>query len=140
MKTITRNILLALTFVLTTNSQVMVAQTDTAEPKTKKTKADDSDKEEKAKPTKKPNFSRLSPDFVSVFKSVSKSMEASTVTVMSKGKQVTLGIIIDADGLILTKASELKRDLVCQIGDETFEAEVIGIHGKTDLALLKINA
>ena len=140
MKTITRNILLALTFVLTTNSQVMVAQTDTAEPKTKKTKADDSDKEEKAKPTKKPNFSRLSPDFVSVFKSVSKSMEASTVTVMSKGKQVTLGIIIDADGLILTKASELKRDLVCQIGDETFEAEVIGIHGKTDLALLKIDA
>ena len=143
MKNISRNILLALTVVLTTNSQMIVAQTTTAEPKTEKTKADDQSdikEEKKQKPTKKSNFTRLSPEFVSLFKDVSKSMEEATAVVMSDGKQVALGTVIDADGLILTKASELKRNLVCQVGDETFEAKVIGIHGKTDLALLKIDA
>ena len=134
-----------------------VAQTATAEPKAKKSKAtkekaNDSDEEkedepkakketkQKKKSAKKPNFSRVSPDFISIFEPVSKSMEEATVRVLSGGKQVALGTIIDADGYILTKASELKRDLKCQVGDEEFEAEVIGIHGKTDLALLKIDA
>ena len=67
-------------------------------------------------------------------------MEQATVTVMSGKKQVALGTIIDSDGLILTKASELKKDLACKIGDQEFEAEILGIHRKTDLALLKIDA
>ena len=157
MKKISRNILIALTIVLTASSSMAVAQTATAEPKAKKSKAtkekeNDSDEEkedepkakketkQKKKSAKKPNFSRVSPDFISIFEPVSKSMEEATVRVLSGGKQVALGTIIDADGYILTKASELKRDLKCQVGDEEFEAEVIGIHGKTDLALLKIDA
>lgn len=159
MKKISRNILLVLTIALTANSSLVVAQTTTAEPKAKKSKtakakADDSDEDkedepkakketkQKKKPAQKPkpNFTRLSPDFVSVFEPVSKSMEQATVRVLSGGKQVALGTIVDTDGYILTKASELKRDLKCQIGDEEFKAEIIGIHTKTDLALLKVDA
>ena len=157
MKKISQNILIALTIALMASSSMAVAQTATAEPKAKKSKAtkakaDDSDEDkeddpkaekdtkQKKKSAKKPNYSRVSPDFISVFEPVSKSMEEATVQVLSGGKQVALGTIIDADGYILTKASELKRDLKCQVGDEEFEAEVIGIHGKTDLALLKIDA
>ena len=157
MKKISRNILIALTIVLTASSSMAVAQTATAEPKAKKSKAnkakaDDTDEDKEDEPkakketnkkktsAKKPNFSRVSPDFISNFEPVSRSMETATVQILSGGKQVALGTIIDADGFILTKASELKRELKCQVGDEEFEAEVIGIHSKTDLALLKIDA
>ena len=154
MKKISRNTLLALAIALTASSSMAFAQTATVdEPKAKKSEAtkvqaddSDKDKEDDAKKenekttSKKSNFTRVSPDFISIFEPASKSMEAATVQVLSGGRQVALGTIIDADGLILTKASELKRDLKCQIGDEEFEAEVIGIHGKTDLALLKIDA
>ena len=157
MKKISRNILIALTIVLTASSSMAVAQTATAEPKAKKSKAnkakaDDTDEDKEDEPkakketnkkktsAKKPNFSRVSPDFISIFEPVSRSMETATVQILSGGKQVALGTIIDADGFILTKASELKRELKCQVGDEEFEAEVIGIHSKTDLALLKIDA
>ena len=161
MKKISRNTLLALTIALTASSSMAVGQTATAEPKAKKSKAskvkaDDTDedkedtpkaeketkekKKQKKKSSKKPSFGRVSPDFISTFDPISKSMEEATVQVVSGGKQVALGTIIDADGFILTKASELKRDIKCQVGDEKFEAQVIGIHGKTDLALLKIDA
>jgi len=161
MKKISRTILLALTSItLTANSHLVVAQTATAKPKASKAKAEakdqdedsDDDKAEKSEPdkktsenkrkkrSKKPNYTRTSPDFVSVFSSVSKSMEQATVAVFSDGKQVALGTVIDSDGFILTKASELKKKLVCKIGDEEYVPEIIGIHGKTDLALLKIDA
>ena len=163
MKKFSRNILLALTLIiLTVNSQMVVAQTTKAKPKASKAKAakakdqdkdDDKDKDKdkksksvkaakdkKKKPSKKSDFTRTSPDFVSVFEPVSKSMEQATVAVLSDGKQVALGTVIESDGLILTKASELKHKLICKIGDEEFKAKIIGIHRKTDLALLKIDA
>ena len=166
MKKISRNILLALTLItLTAASSVAVAQTATAEPKASKSKSaqakdqdkdDDKDKKSKSakdakdakdtkkktkkKKKKKQDFTRTSPDFVSAFEPISKSMEQATVSVFSGGKQVALGTVIDSDGLILTKASELKKKLICKIGDEEFKAKIIGIHGKSDLALLKIDA
>ena len=161
MKKISRNILLALTLItLTATSSVAVAQTATAEPKASKSKSaqakdqdKDDDKDKKSKPAKdakdtkkktkkkkKQDFTRTSPDFVSAFEPISKSMEQATVSVFSGGKQVALGTVIDSDGLILTKASELKKKLICKIGDEEFKAKIIGIHGKSDLALLKIDA
>lgn len=86
----------------------------------------------------KPDYSRKSEQFTEVFAPVADLMKLSTVRVMASEEQVALGTIIDQDGLILTKASELKRNLSCGIGDQTFPAEVIGIHPETDLALLKI--
>ena len=167
MKTISRTILLALILITSTaNSHLAVAQTAAAKPKAskakpaeakdqqqdsdqdkdsdddtqKKSKPDKAEKKQKKKPAKKPNNTRMSPDFVSVFEPVSESMEQATASVFSDGEQVALGTVIEADGLILTKASELKHKLVCKIGDEEYKAKIIGIHAKTDLALLKIDA
>ena len=160
MKKISRTILLVLTLITLTANSHLVAQTATAKPKASKAKPakakdkdsdDDKDKDKKTKSdkdtnkkkkrsTKKTDHTRMSSDFVSVFDPISKSMAEATVAVYSGGKQVALGTVIDSDGLILTKASELKHKLVCKIGDEEFKAKIIGIHGKSDLALLKVDA
>ena len=62
--------------------------------------------------------------------------------VISDGKrQIALGTIVESDGLILTKASELKGDVSCQLNDgREMAAKMVGIDPKTDLALLKIDA
>ena len=53
-----------------------------------------------------------------------------------------MGTVIDADGLILTKASQLDGNLTCRLatGSKRHKAKVIGIDPETDLALLKIEA
>ena len=113
-----------------------------AEAKTKAEARAEATAEKPAKAAKKddakPDYSRKSNRFTEVFAPVADLMKASTVRVLAGEEQVSLGTIIDENGLILTKASELKRNLSCGIGDEIFPAEVIGIHPETDLALLKI--
>jgi serine protease Do len=87
---------------------------------------------------KKPDYSRKSEQFANVFAPVADLMKEATVRVKADEEQVSLGTLIDDEGFILTKASELKRNLSCEVGGETFPATVIGIHPETDLALLKI--
>lgn len=50
------------------------------------------------------------------------------------------GVIIDSDGLILTKASEIGASPICQIGNQSFPAVLVATDKKTDLALLSIDA
>lgn len=58
-----------------------------------------------------------------------------------KEKSLALGAIMSEDGEILTKASELKGELECELLDgRKFPAEIIAIDRDSDLALLKINA
>ncbi len=65
----------------------------------------------------------------------------STVRVLCDGKRVALGAIVEADGYVLTKASELKGETVCHLFDgRRLEAEVVGMRDDYDLALLKIEA
>jgi serine protease Do len=72
--------------------------------------------------------------------SVAKAMQ-STVQVKSDFKVVALGTIISADGLILTKGSELRGEITVETADGlAFDAEKLAYHKPTDLALLKINA
>ena len=84
--------------------------------------------------------SRGSDAMIEIINPLTTSASESTVTVMSGKKQVALGMIVDADGYILTKASELAKDLSVVSGEESYEATVYGIDSKTDLALLKIEA
>ena len=50
-----------------------------------------------------------------------------------------MGTIIDADGLILTKASELVGELECEMADGSkLTPSVVGIDPSTDLVLLKV--
>jgi serine protease Do len=57
-------------------------------------------------------------------------------------ENAALGTIVDADGYILTKASELKGDrLLCKLHDGTrLDAQLVGVSEDYDLAMLKVEA
>lgn len=64
-----------------------------------------------------------------------------TVRIWCDDQQVALGTIIDPDGLIVTKGSELSDGVVCQLHDGSrHPARLLGIDRGSDLALLKIPA
>ena len=67
---------------------------------------------------------------------------AGTARVLSDGREAALGTVVSADGLILTKASELRGDLLVKLhgSDATYDVKVLGVHRPTDLALVKIDA
>lgn len=63
-----------------------------------------------------------------------------TVRVLGNGAQVALGTIIDSDGFVLTKASELEGKLACSLADgRQFPAEIVGISDEHDLAVLRFD-
>jgi len=75
------------------------------------------------------------------FKAAVAAASKATVAVLSEGKVVCLGTIVSPDGYVLTKASELKNNVVCKLRDgRTFAAELVGIEDQNDLALLRIPA
>lgn len=86
-------------------------------------------------------YSKRADSFVALFKPVVESASQSMVQVYSGGRQLALGLIVDSDGLILTKASELKGELKCQMPNgKLVPAEVYGIHSESDLAMLRVRA
>lgn len=75
------------------------------------------------------------------FKEVVNDSNKATVRVLSDDKAAVLGSIVDPQGYILTKGSELRGKLTIKLYDNRlFDAELIGIDRKTDLAMLKIEA
>lgn len=74
-----------------------------------------------------------------VFAPAVKQARASTVELWCRGKQVALGTVIDDEGHILSKASELQSDVHCRFpdGDEV-RAGLVAIDRKYDLALLHV--
>lgn len=64
----------------------------------------------------------------------------STVQVFSDGKRTALGSVVDKDGYVLTKASELRGKLECQLIDgRRAPAKLVGIERKLDVAMLKVD-
>jgi serine protease Do len=64
----------------------------------------------------------------------------STVQILSDGKRAALGMVVDKDGYVLTKASELKGKLECQLIDgRRAEAKLVGLERKLDVAMLKVD-
>lgn len=64
-----------------------------------------------------------------------------TVQLMSGGEQCALGTIVDSDGWIVTKASELSggSQVQCLLSDQReFSANVVGTDPEMDVALLQI--
>ena len=51
----------------------------------------------------------------SAFREVVREVTNSTVRVLCDGRRAALGAIVEADGFILTKASELKGEVTCQL-------------------------
>lgn len=80
-----------------------------------------------------------SPGVLSAFRSVVSRPSVSTVRVICDGADSALGTIIAADGWILTKGSELKGKVSCKLKDgRTFDARIMGLEDRHDLAMLKI--
>ncbi len=65
----------------------------------------------------------------------------STVRVMVENAQVALGTVVDREGLVATKASELHGDIVCVLADgRKLSAELVASDEGHDLALLRVAA
>src|SRR5437879_4962217 len=89
----------------------------------------------------KDKYLRTNAKFVGAFREVVAKPSVSTVRVICDGKDTALGTIVGADGWILTKANDLKGEIVCKLKDgRAFDAKVVGVHKEHDLAMLKIAA
>ena len=86
-------------------------------------------------------FLRSNPKFIESFREVVAKPSASTVRIVCEGKDTALGMIVDPDGWVLTKANDLKGKVAVKLKDgRELEATVVGLHKDHDLAMLKIDA
>lgn len=87
------------------------------------------------------SLSKADRSLVKVFEPIAISASESTVKIQSGRRQIAVGTIVDENGFILTKASELQGDLNCRLPNgDVMPAVVYGIDKENDLALLKIEA
>src|SRR6267154_1341822 len=87
------------------------------------------------------DLTKNGPKMVKLFRPVVAKTSESTVRVICDGKDTALGAVIGPDGWIITKASELKGEIVCRLKDgKDYSAKIVGVHVDYDLALLKIEA
>jgi serine protease Do len=82
------------------------------------------------------------PQLVKLFRDAIAKSKESTVRVLAGGKEASLGIVVSADGWILTKHSVLKGKITVKLPGETEEtdAELYGYDDAFDLAMLKVDA
>jgi serine protease Do len=74
------------------------------------------------------------------FRDVVRQVNRSMVDVLTDGRQVSLGVVVSSDGLILTKASELGDHVRCRLRDgREFDAATVIVHDRYDVALMKID-
>ena len=74
------------------------------------------------------------------FKPIVEKASGSTVRIKCDDKDAILGTIVDPDGFILTKLSELKGAVYVRLPDGSeYEATTVAAHKDTDLALLKVD-
>lgn len=64
----------------------------------------------------------------------------SLVAIFEDEKPIIYGTVINKDGLILSKASELGANLFCKIDGEMLPATLLATDEKTDLAILSVDA
>ena len=87
---------------------------------------------------------RFAPDaeIRAAFDEVIFDARASVVQLVVDGEERILGTIIDKDGYILSKASELSGEKIKAVlpAGRGFEAKIVGVDRKNDLAMLKIEA
>jgi serine protease Do len=88
-----------------------------------------------------PDILRTSPKFMQAFQTVVTKPSHYTVRVQADGKDAALGTIVEADGWILSKASELSGKVTVKLKDGSIhEAKIVGTDVNYDLAILKIDA
>ena len=94
------------------------------------------------RPEKPDAFMRDNAKIKSIVKPVLAEVAKSVVKILADGKEVCLGTVVDSDGWIITKVSELRSEkLKVKFKDgREFEPKIIGVDDRNDVALLKINA
>ena len=86
-------------------------------------------------------YSRSHASIRSAFRDTVKEASKSTVEIWSERQRAAMGTIVQADGLVLTKASEIKGSVECLFADgRRLPATLIGTSPEHDLALLKVDA
>ena len=84
---------------------------------------------------------KLHDDVLKAFRGVVAKPSKSTVRILAEGKRVAYGAVIDKEGHVLTKASEVmtqkKLDIRLSNG-KRYGATLVGIHRPTDVGLLKV--
>ncbi len=79
--------------------------------------------------------------YLAVFRDSVARAAKSTVRVQCDGKDTALGVVITADGFILTKANDLTGKITVKLATgEDLEAKWVGVQSAHDLAMLKIDA
>jgi len=97
-----------------------------------------------------PDEHRNGPKIIKAFRPVVAAASESTVRINADGKDVAFGVVVDANGYILTKWSEIKdkKEITCTLknGIVLLDPTVVSKDGKDsipdeyDLALLKVHA
>ncbi len=82
------------------------------------------------------------PMVLQAFAPISESARSSIVKLVQDGKPLALGAIVDTNGFVITKSSEVKTDKVtCELADKKqVEATVMARSDEDDVALLRISA
>src|SRR5690348_14564435 len=82
---------------------------------------------------------RTNPRFVNAFREVVAGVRPGVVRVRCDDLDTALGIVVAADGWVLTKAHDLKRPITCRLHDgRELPAKLVGVHEQHDLALLRV--
>ncbi len=94
-----------------------------------------------------PDLSKAGRRFRTAFAPVASEAGRSVVRVLCGGKPAALGVVVSADGLVLTKASQLHGEVTIRLpeafsadGNREVSARTVSIHPATDLALLQVDA
>ncbi|MCE9548557.1 MAG: S1C family serine protease [Planctomycetia bacterium] len=86
-------------------------------------------------------FDRTSLQTLSLFSPALDAAGNCVATIYSDNKPILLGTIVEADGLIVTKASDLKEPFTVTLPDGfTGPGKLVGKDEATDLALIKVDA
>lgn len=73
------------------------------------------------------------------FRTVIAGSNDSTVRLRHRGEPVALGVVISANGMVLTKLSELKEPLECAVpGGRIYDAQIVARDPDVDLALVQV--
>jgi len=85
--------------------------------------------------------SRYSTEIRRAFRPVVARVRESTVEVHSDGKRVALGAVVRADGLVVTKASQLGEEIACVVGRSRVRlpARRVATDDVNDLALIAVD-
>jgi serine protease Do len=83
---------------------------------------------------------KTNPRFLAAFRDVVAVPSRSTVRIYCDTEPLAFGAVVGSDGWILTKASELKDEITCELHDgREFRARLVGVSEPYDLAMLKID-